>query len=143
MAESWERYPELKHLSDNPGVRGRMQRRRRHRGVRYILFRFKDIMDRLEKGEPGVELTEAEKHPGFLEFWLDQRPAYQMTAAGKKVAVDPKRDRLVKDMGGYKKFAVLWDVDEDLEVYLRHNSVWAEWDAKMLARTPILTFDPS
>lgn len=142
MANPWDKYPALTHLRHHPDQRRRLQRRRRQRQVRYRLFRFKTIYEQIDAGGE-VHLTEVEKLPGFIEFWLEQKPAYQMGPEGTRTTVDPKRNLTVEALGGYRKFAILWDVDEDLEVYLRHNSVWDEWDARMMARTPILAFKPN
>jgi hypothetical protein len=35
-------------------------------------------------------------------------------------------------------FANLWDVDHNLEVYLRHSSVWQDWNAVLHRAVPII-----
>lgn len=143
MANPWEKYHDKQeHLAHQPSLQQQMQRRRRHRFVRYWLFRFQSVEEKLAAGEEGVELFEVEKMPGFLEFWLEQKPVYQINPGGKKEPVDPKRDRPVSELGGYGEFGSLWDVDENLDVYLRHSSVWQAWDAKLRQMTPVLALRP-
>jgi len=36
------------------------------------------------------------------------------------------------------QFAIKWDVDADLKVYLRHSSVWQEWNATLMRVVPVL-----
>ena len=127
----WEKYPKLEHLEGLQ--REQMETRRRHRGVRYVLFRLKKVMDE-DLPLEGVQLL-----PGFLDFWLNQVPEYQVNPKGERVDVPAHlKGRPVGDMGGYPNFAILWDVDPDLNVYLRHSSVWQEWNALMMRVVPIL-----
>ena len=44
----------------------------------------------------------------------------------------------VKDLGGYTEFAKMWDVDEDLNVYIRHLSVWQAWNLTLMRVAPYL-----
>lgn len=132
MANPWERYPTLAHLSGTQLER--MQRRRRQRLTRYWLFRFQHAE---EHGEPYPEPEP--KMPGFTSFWLEQVPAYQINPRGLREPVDPTKKGLpVEHFGGYAQFGTLWDVDEDLEVYLRHSSVWQEWNATLYRVVPVL-----
>ena len=127
----WEQPPELIHLRGEQRVA--MENRRRHKNVRYWCFRFQTL---LEKGETPEGL---EALPGFLEFWVDQVPEYKISPKGERVDVPVHlKGRCVGEMGGYSQFAVLWDVDADLEVYLRHSSVWQEWDNLLRMRVPVL-----
>jgi len=130
LGNPWEQFPDMSHLS---GIqRENMERRRRQRLVRYWCFRLQTLVQ--TKREP----VGPEAMPGFLEFWLEQRPAYQVDPRGRKVAVDPIRNRTVGELGGYDRFAILWDVDTDLNVYLRHSSIWHEWQLTLMRVVPVL-----
>ena len=130
MTHPWERYPVLAHLDG--AARERLERRRRHRQVRYLLFRLSTAI------EAGRTFTRCDGlPPGFVEFWLGERPAYAMTSVGR-AQVPSSRDLTVARLGGYGQFARRWDVDEDLHVYLRHTSVWQEWHATLMRVVPVL-----
>lgn len=136
LGNPWEAYPELLHLTGEGRVR--MERRRRHRAVRYGLFRLQTAVVE----EQNVVRACADLPAGFAGFWLDRKPSYAM-APGQggvlvKADVPIGRDLPVEKLGGYAEFARLWDVDEDLNVYLRHSSVWQEWNAKLMRVVPIL-----
>lgn len=136
IGNPWESYPELVHLSGTGRVQ--MERRRRHRAVRYGLFRLQTAV----VGGQDVAKVCADLPPGFAGFWLDRKPSYMMVpgpdGALKAAPVLIGRDRKVDEIGGYAEFARLWDVDEDLNVYLRHSSIWQEWNAKLMRVVPIL-----
>jgi hypothetical protein len=134
----WEQFTKLGHIADL-SQRKRLEARRRHRQVRYLLFR---MQNEIGKGE----LPEAVEGlpPGFVEFWLGETPEYM-------VQPQPGSDQLVRvpvpsklqgepvaAIGGYPEFAKRWDVDEDLAVYLRWSSVWQEWNAVLARVAPIL-----
>ena len=124
----WEKYPELPHLSGE--TRRSMERRRRHRAVRYGLYS-------LHNQETGG--AKAKGLPrGFKGYWLEQKPKYAIDPRNEKVSVPDNKDFPVEILGGYPKFAILWDVDEDLNVYLRHSSVWQEWNATLMRVVPII-----
>ena len=126
----WEKYPKLEHLEGKE--REAMESRRRHRGVRYWLFR-------LQHGEEhGAPEDGPEELPGFVEFWLTQRPEYVIGPNGEKLSVPQEKRVPVALLGGYGMFATLWDVDADLVVYLRHSSVWQEWNATLYRIVPVL-----
>ncbi|MDH3571294.1 MAG: hypothetical protein OER89_14090, partial [Gemmatimonadota bacterium] len=57
---------------------------------------------------------------------------------GKQVPVPEGKHVPTALLGGYAMFATLWDVDEDLKVYLRHSSVWNEWNLVMQRVVPVL-----
>jgi len=138
-ARSWEVFPSLEHIVEME-QRRKLEKRRRHRQVRYLLFR---IQNALGKGEdpkrtvPGIP-------PGFLDFWLGEYPVYLVrpvlgTETLSKKDVPPGLGKKqVVDLGGYEAFAIKWDVDPDLDVYLRWSSVWQEWNATLARVAPIL-----
>jgi len=131
MANPWERYPDLEHLSGK--ALAKMQRRRRQKFVRYWLFRMQDAE---EMDKP--LLDDPLRNAGFYNFWLEQRPEYQMSPTGVREPVAPDKRVTVERLGGYKAFASRWDVDEDLTVYIRHSSVWQEWNAVLYRVVPVL-----
>lgn len=131
MANAWERYPELDHLSGEH--REQAERRRRHRQVRYLLY---SLQRQREKGE---ELSVPV--PGFVEFWLCEKPEYCVGPNGDRGPVPDAKQVPVHELGGYRTFAKAWDVDADLIVYLRHASVWQEWNATLARVVPILGDD--
>jgi hypothetical protein len=57
---------------------------------------------------------------------------------GQRVPVPSNKQKPVAELGGYKSFAAVWDVDDELFVYLRHSSVWQEWNALLYRVAPIL-----
>ena len=59
----WDRLPELPHLAGDQ--RARMELRRRHRAVRYGLFRLKTAVDQ----EQDIAKASADLPPGFADFW--------------------------------------------------------------------------
>jgi len=126
----WEKYPKLDHLTGS--ARDVMETRRRHRQVRYMLYSLQTAE------EKGVPLQTVSPLPGFVEFWLQEKPKYQISPLGKRIKVPDNRDVQVFALGGYKQFAKRWDVDEELMVYLRHSSVWQEWNATLMRVVPIL-----
>ena len=131
----WEKYPELSHLPIS-SARDQLESRRRHRQVRYWLFRLKTAV---EKSEP---LNDPPLLPHFVDFWLAEKPAYQMApmqgGALARVPVADVRNVSVAELGGYMQFAIKWEVDADLKVYLRHSSVWQEWNATLMRVVPVL-----
>jgi len=130
----WERYPELPHLAG--AQLASMQRRRRHRLVRYWLFRLQ------HSEEHGAPPDGPEHLSGFTDFWLDQLPSYRMvpTPGGgtKRAPVEPQQNVPVRLLGGYQQFGTLWDVNPDLEVYLRHSSIWHEWNSILYRVAPLM-----
>jgi len=126
----WEKYPKLDHLQGKQ--RDDMERRRRMRHVRYWCYRLQTAF------ETARELEGPEKQPGFIEFWLEQKPLYAIDPMGNKIAVPQDKRLTVEDLGGYKEFARIWDIDEDLEVYIRHSSVWHEWNLTLMRVVPFL-----
>jgi len=129
--KDWEAYPDLPHLRG--ALREKMEARRRHRQVRYLLFCLKNAADQGFKLEGSASYP-----PGFIEFWLAERPLYAIDSLNNRVSVPPDKARRVMELGGYKEFAKRWDVDEDLMVYIRHASVWQEWNAKLMRIVPVL-----
>ena len=135
MNRPWEDYPTLDHLASRE-LREAMESRRRHRQVRYMLFAIKTSLD---KGE-----TPTDPLPGFMDFWLNEKPQYAMTprpgSTGlAKISVDPRlADLPVSMLGGFEAFASKWDVDADLVVYLRWSSIWQEWNATLARVVPTL-----
>src|SRR3990167_3361059 len=95
---AWEKYPSIDHLSGSE--RTGMERRRRHRQVRYLLFRLQNAET---KKEP--LLTVDNLPPGFIEFWLAERPRYALNPKGERVNVPAHRNMKVCDLGGYSEFA--------------------------------------
>lgn len=132
----WEKYPELTHLSGEGRIR--MERRRRHRAVRYGLFRLQTVVT----NDQDVVKVCNDLPAGFASYWLDRKPSYVMTPGPNGALVKAEvligGGRPVSDIGGYAEFARVWDVDEDLKVYLRHSSIWQEWNAKLMRVVPIL-----
>jgi len=129
---AWVEKPKLLHIPDGP-ARDKLESRRRLRAVRYMLFR---LQNQVKQGKP-LEAVEG-LLPGFIHFWVGETPKYTISARGQRVPVHPQKDKCVADLGGYKTFAIVWDVDEDLMVYLRHASVWQEWNAVMAKVVPVL-----
>jgi len=127
----WEQYPELAHLSGEQ--RQKLEERVRLRKIRYMLYR---LRTQTEKKEP-LEAVEG-LLPGFIAFWLGEKPVYQVGPKGEKTAVPPNKMRTVFELGAYGTFAAMWDVDEELNVYLRHSSVWQEWNNTLQRIVPIL-----
>ncbi|MDH3376163.1 MAG: hypothetical protein OEQ39_04235 [Gammaproteobacteria bacterium] len=130
QVNEWEKYPLLDHLQGKQ--REDMERRRRMRHVRYWCFR-------LQTAVTGSRPLEGpEKQPGFIEFWLEQKPIYAIDPKGEKIPVPKEKKLTIEDLGGYAEFARIWDVDEDLEVYIRHASVWHEWNLTLMRVVPYL-----
>lgn len=127
----WDIKPKLDHLS---GVlREQMEERRRHRQVRYLLFALQTAK---EAGRPLESVPDLP--PGFIEFWLHEKPSYQLDHNKARHPIAPDRCVYVHQLGGYSEFAKRWDVDADLLVYLRHSSVWQEWNTTLARVVPIL-----
>ncbi len=127
----WEKYPELTHMHGDARVQ--MERRRRHRAVRYGLY----CLHNQETGGPKAK----DLPKGFESYWLEQRPQYAVEPSSeglRKTEVPDNKAFPIEILGGYAQFAVLWDVDEDLNVYLRHSSVWQEWNATLMRVVPII-----
>lgn len=129
-AKAWEQIPPMPHIGG--AAREELERRVRLRKVRYLLFRYQT---QLGKRAP---LSDVPTPPGFEAFWLGERPLYQVDPTGKKIDVPPNKRKQIADLGGYASFAKVWDVDADLYVYLRHSSVWQEWNARLARSVPIL-----
>ncbi len=141
---AWEKYVELKHLSGE--VKDFMERKQRRKQVRYLLFRFKNdleqgrsLKDPVPEDYPQLQIA----LPGFVDFWLVQKPLYAVRPDGSgklvKVKVHERlKGQTVAHLGGYLQFAKKWDVDYDLNVYLRWSSVWQEWNATLAKVVPII-----
>ena len=127
----WEHYPKLDHLTGK--MREQLEERRRLRAIRYKLFRFQTQIGKKEPLEAVEEIP-----PGFIDFWLGEKPEYQIDPRGQRVPVPENRNKTVRELGGYASFAKVWDVDHDLKVYLRHSSVWQEWNALLHRVVPIV-----
>jgi hypothetical protein len=128
--KEWECFPELLHLHGE--VRQKMEIRRRLHDVRYVLFR---LQTQTEKGE---RLVAPGMPPGFIEFWLGEKPKYLVDPRGRKTDVPIHKNLFIADLGGYASFAKVWDVDSGLFVYLRHRSIWHEWSTKLQQIVPVL-----
>ena len=127
----WEKFPPMLHLAG--AARENLERRRRHRHVRYWCFRMQTLVT-TDRPLEGAELM-----PGFVEFWLEQKPLYLIDPRGNKVeSPEHQKKKMVHDLGGYATFAELWDVDADLEVYLRHSSIHHEWNLTLMRVVPVL-----
>ena len=132
----WEQYPELPEAL--PSMREQLQKRARHKRVRYLLFR---LMNEAKKGKDipskldGVDLP-----PGFVDHFLTaeirllQLPTGQMARIVDGEIRTPSHPKI----GGFATFASKWDVNEDLEVYSRHRSIWQEWRSTLERVVPIL-----
>jgi len=137
----WEQYPALLHLEDR-ALRLKMESRKRHKQVRYYLFRMQNQIAKKES----VDLVDG-LPPGFHDFWLGEKPEYMMqpqpgTDQLQRVEIPPKLVGVpVENLGGYTEFAKRWDVDPDLAVYLRWSSIWSEWNATLMRVVPILGED--
>ena len=130
--ELWQKFPE-KELSHLHGKALEvMQIRRRQRLVRYWCFRLQTLE---EQARP---LQGPELMTGFIEFWLEQKPVYAIDTKGNKVEVPPEKAMTVEALGGYSQFAKKWDVDENLDVYIRHLSVWQEWNLTLMRVVPYI-----
>lgn len=131
MENSWEKFTELPHVPN--AIRARTERRLRQRQVRYLLFRLQTA----ELNNQDLE-TSGEYPPGFISFWLSEYPKYAIGPKSEKIPVPQNKNKPVSQLGGYSQFAKRWDVDADLWVYIRHSSIWQDWNAKMLQVVPIL-----
>lgn len=127
----WELYPKLDHLTGT--MREQLEERRRLRKVRYMLFRLRTQVERKNPLEDIEGLL-----PGFIEFWENEVPLYGLDPQKRKCPVPEHKAQKTKDLGGFGTFAQNWDVDHDLNVYLRHSSVWQEWNATLHRIVPII-----
>jgi hypothetical protein len=128
----WAEFPALAHLPSGE-LREKLEARVRLKKVRYMLYR---LRTQAEKGQP-LEAVEG-LLPGFMAFWLGEKPAYAKSPTGQRVEVPGNKNRLIAELGGYKSFAQVWDVDDDLMIYLRHASVWQEWNAVLHRVVPVI-----
>ncbi len=128
----WEVLPVLSHIPSKE-LRDKLEVRQRQKKVRYMLFRLKNQADKKEPLEQVDGLL-----PGFIEFWLGEKPVYAKDPRGNKIPVPPNKNKHIFEIGGYKTFATTWDVDSDLLVYLRHSSVWQEWNVTLAKIVPVL-----
>lgn len=141
----WQKYPRMDHLEGS--AKAIMEHRKRHKNIRYLLFRLKNDLDN------GLTIRDPKKEdynflqtdlPGFINFWLMEKPLYLVSPTTvvnqfKKVGVPYSvKGKTVADLGGFKQFAIIWDVDADLNVYLRWSSVWQEWAATLMRVVPLL-----
>lgn len=153
MSNSWEKLPTISHLASmgqNEYVK-KLQLRKRLRDVRYNFFR-------LQTAHLKNEACDLELPDGFIEYWMQQKPEYKL---GMKVAnhndvgaiqqqpgvyvmfvpvkiPEHLQKFTVVQLGGVKSFAITWDVDPQLRVFLRRTSVWDEWDMKLKKIAPRL-----
>jgi len=127
---SWEKFPQFPHLS---GVmRERMEKRRRHKQVRYLIFCLQTA-----NGKSEDLAGSGEYPPGFIEFWLAETPKYAISPKGERVQLPVHlKGKRVFELGGYKEFAKKWDVDDELFVFIRHSSIWQEWNTKLAMMVP-------
>lgn len=132
MQHLWNKYPDLMHLA--PGSsREKLEARIRLKKIRYMLYR---LRTQTEKNEP---LDQVEGLlPGFIEFWLNETPVYAIDPRGQRILVPVNKQLPVSQLGAYGSFAQTWDVDEELMVYVRHASVWQEWNAILHRVVPVL-----
>jgi len=133
MKNPWEQLVALPHLSGE--MRERLERRKRLKQVRYICFGIQKDLG-LNKS-----LSEASRNvfiQGFVDFWLHQVPKYMVSPTKQIIPVPEKWQVPVHELGGYEQFAKRWDVDHDLNVYLRHSSIWQEWNATLMRVVPVL-----
>jgi len=132
IVKPWEIYPNLSHLEGK--AREILESRKRHKQVRYLLFSMQTNIGAGRRVDDVANLPD-----GFVEFWLKEKPIYQISPTGVKVKVaEALTAKTVKDLGGYAMFAAKWDVDADLQVYIRHASVWQEWNSTLSRVVPIL-----
>lgn len=129
----WELRPVLSHIPAGT-LREQLETRTRQKKVRYMLFR---LRTQAEKNEPLNKVDNL--LPGFIDFWLSEKPAYAIDPRGNKIPVPPNKNKHVYEFGGYSSFAQYWDVDSDLVVYLRHSSIWQEWNVTLSKVAPIIT----
>lgn len=138
MKKPWEQYPKLVHIA-NAQMREQLESRRRHRQVRYLLFRLKTEVDK------GASPSKVRRLPsGFAGFWAKEEPEYMLrpmpgsTEMIRSEIPEKLKGLRVDQLGGYAAFASRWDVDADLVVYLRWSSIWQEWAATLMRVVPIL-----
>lgn len=132
MKKLWDKYPALMHLV--PGAsREKLEARVRLKKIRYMLYRLRTQVEKNEALEQVEGLL-----PGFIDFWLNEKPLYALDPRGQKIPVPKNRQVPVSQLGAYGSFAQTWDVDEDLMVYVRHTSVWQEWNATLHRVVPML-----
>lgn len=126
----WEALPQLAHLPEGK-MREQLEARQRLRKIRYMLYSLRTQTEKKQPldGAPNIL-------PGFIPFWLSEKPAYAIDPNGKKIPVPPNKDKTVDEIGGYSTFAQVWDVDHELNVYIRHSSVWQEWNATLVRVVP-------
>ena len=131
----WEKFPVLNHLSGD--LRDQMEVRRRHRAVRYGLFSLQTAL------EAGRDPMKVEISPGFVSadfagYFLSRVPVYAVDVHKNRVAVPANKVKKVEQLGGFQTFAAVWDVDDNLTVYIRHASIHQEWNARLMAVVPVL-----
>lgn len=152
----WEMFPDLDHLeaaAKTPEAKQRVDRlrhRRRLRAVRYMLFR-------IQTAEIRNEPTNIIIPPGFKDHWLSKVPSYKLIlesadgstpnairvapgswAVIRKVEVPQDQRRPIDTFGGVASFAHTWDVDDNLDIYLRRSSIWHEWNHTLRLVVPRL-----
>ncbi len=137
----WEQFPDLGHLTGETKVM--MEYRRRHRAVRYGCFRLQTAI--AAGRDPIADLKDVlgKDADSFANYWLNGVAKYALIPGpdGNLQKTDVptnKAGKKVEDMGGYLTFAELWDIDPNLNVYLRHSSIWQEWNATLMRVVPIL-----
>jgi hypothetical protein len=131
LGKDWALYPRLDHLAAGPG-KEKLELRRRLRKVRYTLFSLKNCVDN------STPLEDANPMPGFIDFWLESKPVYAIAPNGSRTDVALNNQKAIENLGGYASFATVWDVDAELNVFIRHISIWQEWNATLHRVVPIM-----
>lgn len=131
---SWEEYPDLPDTQLE--IRKQLQVRKRHKNVRYILFR---LQTEVKKGNSNPsQLDDIVVPPGFIEHFLTAPITRIQLPTGQRANIVEGRIRTPSELGGFETFAIRWDVDADLHVFSRHRSVWAEWRSTLERVVPVL-----
>jgi hypothetical protein len=132
----WEKYPDL---VDAPSdIREKLQRRKRHKNVRYLMFRLRNAMEKNGGVIPSSFDDGYPIPPGFVDHFLTMEIGIIELPTGQRARIVEGRLRTPSEIGGFATFAERWDVDEKLRVYSRHRSVWQEWNATLRRVVPIL-----
>lgn len=134
-ARPWELYPELPDAP--PESRRDLQIRRRHHDVRYMLFRLRNEAHKRGGTPYAAQIGNLTIPPGFVDHFLSAPINWVQLPDGKIYKIVEGKIRTPLDIGGLGTFASRWDVNSDLVVYSRHQSVWSEWNSVLQARVPI------
>lgn len=131
----WESYPDLPDAL--PDMREQLQKRKRHKNVRYLLFRLRHAVEKSGGAIPS-KLDGVDLPPGFVEHFLTSEIGIVELPTGQRARIVEGRLRTPSEIGGFATFAERWDVDSKLRLYSRHRSVWQEWNATLRRVVPIL-----